>query len=200
MAFEMGSVLEKIKEQEWYQQIQSGYQQLGPEQQNQLRIGGLVGAFLALFLVIYSVGGPANRVRDEYLEKQELYQIVSSANDELRRLRGQNSVGSQAMAKDWNSILSALASAQGIAPENLEIVKQEPGKSDAVIEESLLEVRIRQAALPALVRLLSQMDRGTPPMKLKGLAIEPSGTDGSLSVKLNLSGYLAKSAKGEKSK
>jgi len=36
-------------------------------------------------------------------------------------------------------------------------------------------------------------------MKLKGLKIEVAG-EGQLSAKLNLSGYLAKSEKGEKSK
>jgi hypothetical protein len=141
----------------------------------------------------------AGNARSEYFEKQELARVISDANDELRRLKGQNTSMAQGSEQNWKAIFSNLAGSLGIPSENVEILKEQAGKAQNVIQETLLEIRIKSAPLPSLVQLLSQIERGNPPMKLKGLKIEPA-TEGQLSAKLNLSGYLAKSEKGEKSK
>jgi hypothetical protein len=68
-----------------------------------------------------------------------------------------------------------------------------------MIQESLLEVKMKNIPLRSLTQVVFQMEHGSPPMKLKGMIVE-AGNDGLLNVKLNLSGYLAKPEKGEKSK
>ncbi|NDG83919.1 MAG: hypothetical protein EBX52_02650 [Proteobacteria bacterium] len=196
---DMSATLDKIKEQEWYQQIQGAFQQLSPEQQNQVRWGSLIAAFLIALYVIYAVTSAAGSARNEYYEKQELARVISEANDELRRLKGQNSGMSQGQEQNWKTLISNLAGSQGIPADHLEIVKEQPGKARNAIQETLVEVQIKGTALPSLVQMLTQIERGSPPMKLKGLRIEPSA-EGQLNAKLNLSGYLGKSEKGEKSK
>ena len=199
MAFDPSSVFDKIKEQEWYQQIQGSFQALSPEQQNQVRWGGVIAGFVAAGFILFSVTHSASNARTEYFEKQELARVITDANDELRRLKGQNTSMAQGSEQNWKAILSNLAGSQGIPSENVEILKEQAGKSQNVIQETLLEIRIKTAPLSSLVQLLSQIEHGNPPMKLKGLKIEPV-SEGQLAAKLNLSGYLAKSEKGEKSK
>jgi len=197
---EMGSVFEKIKEQEFYQQVQGAYQQLPSEQQSYVKWGAAGAGFLLLFYFIFSVIHSANSTRAEYYEKQELARIVTDASDELRRLKGQSMGMSQTTEQNWKAILTNLVTAQGIPAESLEVMKEAPGASQNVIQESLLEIKIKNAALRSLVQILAQMDHGNPPMKLKGLLIESGPEDGKLTAKINLSGYIAKSEKDGKSK
>jgi hypothetical protein len=192
---EIGSAIERLKEQEFYQQIQGAYQQLSPEQQLYLRWGASAAGLIAVLLIVFSVSKSANTTREEYYEKQELARVITDANDELRRLRGQSSGFSQNAEQDWKSILASKISAQGLPAESLEIMKDSPGASQSIVQESLLEIKLKNIPLRPLVQILSQMEQGSPPMKLKGLMIETGAEDGKLSAKVNVSGYLAKSDK-----
>lgn len=197
---ELGSVFEKIKEQEFYQQLQGAYNQLPSEQQGYLKWGATAAGFFLLFALIFSIMKSANGSRTEYYEKQELARIITDASDELRRLKGQSSGMSAGGEQNWKSILGARVAAQGVPVEALEIVKETIGASQNVIQESLLEIKIKNVPLRPLVQVLSQMEQGNPPMKLKGLQIEAGAEDGKLSAKVNVSGYLAKTEKEAKTK
>ncbi len=187
-----GSVLEKIKEQEFYQQLQAAYHQLSSEQQGYVKWGATGLGFLALFFLIFSMINSANGARDEYFEHQELARVVSDASDELRRLKGQSSGIAPSGDQNWKSILTSRVTAQGVPAESLEIVKESPGASQNVLQESLLELKLKNIPLRPLVQILAQMEQGNPPMKLKGIAIESGAEEGKLSAKINVSGYLAK--------
>jgi hypothetical protein len=195
---EFSGVLEKLREQEWYQQIQGAYQQLPVEQQNYVKWGSLGAGLLLLMILIFSMARSAGSLRREYHEKQELVRLVTDASEELRRLRGQSSsMSSPGGEQNWKSILGSLVSDQGIPIESLEILQESPGATENVIQETLLEFRIKSIPIRPLVQILSQIHQGAPPMKLKGLLIESDVATGQLNAKLNVSGYLAK---GEKSK
>jgi len=197
---DMTSALDKLKEQEFYQQIQSSFQALSPEQQKQVKWGSFGVCILLLLYLVYSVTSAANGTKAEYFEKQELSRIINDASDEIRRLKGQNTGMTQGADQNWKSILSNLILSQGLPAESLEVLKELPGASQNVIQESLLEIRIKGATIRPLTQILSQMEHGTPPMKLKGLQIESGGSDGTLNAKIALSGYLAKPDKSEKTK
>jgi hypothetical protein len=196
---EMSAAFDKIKEQEWYQQIQNTYQQLPSEQQNYVRWGLSGLSVLLAGYLTFAVIQSANSSKNDYFEKQELSRVINEANDEIRRLRGQSSGLPSGSEQNWKSILSGMASSQGIPADSIEVAKEAPGALDGMIQESLLEVKMKNIPLRSLTQVVFQMEHGSPPMKLKGMIVE-AGNDGLLNVKLNLSGYLAKPEKGEKSK
>ena len=189
--------LDKVKEQEWFQQLKSSYDQLSPEQQSYAKWGSLLlGSIVFMFVTISTIQS-ANTAKGEYFEKQELVRIVSQATDEIRRLKGQNAGFVQAGVQNWKSILQSAASQQGMAAEAVEVTKESPGASQNVIQETLLEVQVKGASVRPLTQFLVQLERGNPPIKLKGMKIETAG-DGSLNAHLNLSGYLSKPEKAER--
>ena len=189
--------LSQMKEQEWYQQVQSTYQQLSPEQQSYLKWGSLGGgALLGMYLTI-SVVSSSNSLKDEYFQKQDLAQSLTQASDEIRRLKGQNMGFSGGTAVSWRSTIQSLVAAQGLQPDAVEILKEAPGASQNVIQETLLEVQVKGLTVRPLVQLLFQMEHAQPPMKLKGISVESGAGDGLLNAKLNLSGYLAKVEKSK---
>jgi type II secretory pathway component PulM len=191
---QMNSWTEKLKEQEWYQQVQSSYQQLSPEQQQYVR-WGTFGTLSVVFLYFtLSIFSSANSMKSEYFEKQELLQLVNQAGDEIRRLKGQNAGIGNGGAQTWKAVVEGWATTQGLSADSAEIIKESPGVSQNIIQESLLEVQVKGIGLRPLVQMLFQVEHGTPPVKLKGLQVE-NGTDGLLNVKMNLSGFMPKAEK-----
>jgi type II secretory pathway component PulM len=197
----LNSLLDRIKEQEWYQQIQNSWGQLPPEQQRAIRIGG--GALLPLLALyfLFSAYDAASTAKREYYDKEELSRLLTQANDEIRRLKGQNAGISQGGGpQTWAGIFEGMATLQGLPAGTTEILKESPGSTQNVIQETLLEVKWKGLQLRQMVQMLFAVEHGSPPIKLKGLIIEPSTTEGLLNAKLNVSGYMAKPEKGEKGK
>lgn len=93
-----------------------------------------------------------------------------------------------------------MVSLQGLPATAVEILKESPGATQGVIQESLLEVKLKGLQVRQLVPFLYQIEHGSPPMKLKGLIVEPSSEEGLLNAKVNVSGYMAKQEKGDKAK
>lgn len=186
--------VDSIKDQSWYQQLQGSFQQLSPEQQSYVKWGSIGGGILLLFYFIFSAAHTANSVRDEYYEKQELLTLVNQAADEIRRLKGQNSTLSSSGAQTWKAVLQNVVVSQGLQPEALEIIKESPGASQSMIQETLVEANIKGILVRPLVQALFQIEHNSPPMKLKGLQVEP-GAEGVLNAKLILSGFMPKAEK-----
>jgi hypothetical protein len=196
----VGGFLDKMKDQEWYQQLNSAWTQLPPEQQRLARIGGTITAFIIAGYLMFSTYESAHTAKEQYYQKEELTRILTQANDELRRLKGQNAGIQQGGPQSWSSIFEGMATLQGLPATAVEILKESPGAAQGMIQESLLEVKLKGMQVRQLVPLLYQIEHGTPPMKLKGLIVEPSSEDGLLNAKVNVSGYMAKPEKGDKPK
>lgn len=189
--------LQSMKEQEWYQQIQSTYQQLSPEQQNYVKWGSVITSVIVSCYFTWNIVQSSNTIKTEYFQKQDLVQSLNQGSEEIRRLKGQSMGFSQSAPSSWRATIQSLVAGQGLQPDAVEILKEAPGISQNVIQETLLEVQVKGITVRPLVQLLYQMEHAQPPMKLKGMNIESGATEGLLNAKLNLSGYLAK---GEKSK
>ena len=194
----LSGLTDKIKEQELYQQFQSSFEQLSPEQQTYVKWGSLGAGVLLFFYLAFSSMESANSLKDEYFEKQGLQQLLNQAGDEIRRLKGQNSGFTQGAPLPWKIAFQNLATGQGIGADAIEVIKESPGVSQNVIQETLLEVQIKGVALHPLIQMLYQVEHGTPPMKLKGIQIQTNAGDGTLNAKLNVSGFTAKPEKTDK--
>ncbi len=188
---------QQLKDQEWFQQIQSAFQQLSPEQQTYVKWGGFSAIFIAFIMLTWNIRSSSSGIKDEYYQKLELTQVLNQGGDELRRLKGQSAGINQSSTQTWKKTIESLAAAQGLPPESVEILKESQGNSQNVIQEFLLEVMIKGIAVQPLVQLLYQMEHAQPPIKLKGMKVEPVSGGSTLNAKLNLSGYMAKEVKSK---
>jgi len=192
--------LDKIKEQEWYQQIKSSYDQLSLEQQQYVKWGAFSFLVIILLYITFVTVDLANTAKNDYFDEQELAGVVSQASDEIRRLKGQNAGFTQTGAQNWKTIFQALAAQIGLPADGLEVTKESPGASQNIIQETLLEVNVKGIIPKQLTQLLYGVEHGNPPMKLKGMKTTTNPDDGTVNATLNISGYLPKPEKGEKSK
>ena len=189
-------LLDKMKEQEWYQQLQGIYQQLSPEQQIYVKWGSIAAGFIIFLFFTFKVRQESNTLKNEYFQKQELVQLLNQGSDEIRRLKGQGmGFGASGGNSNWKTILQNIVSNQGLQQESVEVLKEAPGASKNIIQETLLEAQIKGVTIQPLVQILFQLEHSQPPMKLKGIVIETGAGDGLLNARLNLSGYMAKGDK-----
>jgi malate/lactate dehydrogenase len=187
--------LDKIKEQEWFQQLKSSFDQLPAEQQEYVKWGSFAAGVFALIYLTFSTVELAATAKNDYYDKQELSEVVNQASDEIRRLKGQNAGFAQNSAQNWKMILQNLATQTQIPPESIELLKEAPGATQSIILETLLEINIKAVNTRQLTTLLYQMEHGNPPMKVKGMKITTNQEDGTLSAHINVSGYLPKPEK-----
>jgi hypothetical protein len=193
--------LDKIKEQEWYQQAKANYDQLPTEQQTYVKWGSFGAVLLLLLYLTFTTVDLAGSAKNDYFDKQELSDVVSKANDEIRRLKGQNAGFAQNTgAQNWKAIMAGLVTQQSLSPDALEITKETPGALQGIIQETLIEAKFKNVNTRQLTGFLYAVEHGNPPMKLKGMKIDSDAKTGSLSGSLNISGYLPKPEKGDKSK
>jgi type II secretory pathway component PulM len=189
------SAVDSFKDSSTYQALNNSYQQLSPEHQTYVRWGGIAASVFLLFYLIFSATQAANSVKDEYYQKQELLTVMNQAGDEIRRLKGQNSSFSGGGAEqNWRGVLANVASGQGLAPDALQIAKESAGSSQTMIQETLIEAELKGVFIRPLVQFIYQIEHNSPPMKLKGLQVEP-GAEGQLNARLVLSGFMPKADK-----
>jgi hypothetical protein len=186
---------DKLQEQQIVQQFQNSFQQLSPEQQQYTKWGSLLAVIGVVFYFTWGVISSANEVKGEYFENQELLHLVNSASDEIRRLKGQNAGLAPAGSQNWKTVFQNLATGQGLPADSAEVTKETPGPVKNVIQETLLDVHLKNLTIRPLVQMLFQVEHGSPPMKLKGIQINTVGSDGQLEAKLVLSGFLPKAEK-----
>jgi hypothetical protein len=189
---EWNQFLEKIKDQEWYQQIQSQFQQLPPDQQQMVKWGSVALSGLLGLWMAFSFSSSAGEAKADYYEKQDLLQVINQAGDELKRMKGQNTNIGQSPNKDWKPFFTTVASNVGLAPENIEVLKESPGPLKGIIQETLLEISIKGIAIRPLVQMIYQMEHGPTPIKLRYLQITAPYGSSALSARLAMSGFGAK--------
>lgn len=185
-------VSESIRSQSWYQQAESSFQQLPPNQQNWIKQGSIATLLGSLIYFSWTLISGAHTMKRNYFAEQELLQIVNQAGEELRRLRGQNSGFSGANNQSYKEIFAGLITAQGLPVDRAEVLKESPGTGQGNLQETLVDVNIKEIAIRPLVQLLFQVEHGNPPMKIRQLEIQNEKAEGVMNVKLAVSGFAPK--------
>lgn len=189
---------ENIKNQEWYQQAQGIYQQLPSEQQSAVKIGFWGITTLGVLYFSWNVVSQASSLKTEYFEKSELYQVVSQATDELRRLKGQNASMNSGMNQDWRTVFASLGSMQGMSPDQTTIVSETKGPAIGVLQESLLEVQAKGLLIRPLTQFLVQIEKTNPPMKIRKMVVDSVLNEGKINAQIFVSGFTAAPTKDTK--
>ncbi len=198
--------LDQIKEQEWFQQIQTAYLELPEDQQKVVKWGGWGASFALLFYFSYGFVKESAQIKSEYYEKQELVSLLTQAADELSRLRGQSRAmsapGSEG-AFSWKSTLESILALNSIPASNLELLSEKKSSAGAAkkgveVTETDLEFKISGLTSRNIVPVLYQLEHSIPPIKLSKLNIQHANVETggqSLNLLIQAKGFQPKSEK-----
>jgi len=192
-----------LAEQAWFQSLKSKYDELDPKSRMMIQAGGALSVILAFFLFGLSLSLRASAFRAEFEEKQELLSLLKTSNEELKRLRSEESQLSRSGsgtdgAAPWQSYLETIASSAGIPKENLSILSEKPGTKTERSQETLIELQLKKVNIKRATRLAYFIENGSRPLKLRHLTLDTAGdSTGYLDATLSLSGFAIK-AESEK--
>jgi hypothetical protein len=188
----LGSVSEKLNEQEWFQQLKAKWDELDPASKGYLKAGGLGGGILLLLIIVISSIWSVHSLKSELQEKQELLSMIQSANEELRALREttSNVPAGGAAGGTWQSHFESVAGAAGIDKAAMTIGPEKPGSSSDTTKEALYDVALKHVSIKQVVRFAHALESGARPVKLRNMTIDTqSDKEGYMDATLNLSGF-----------
>jgi len=196
-------ITDRIAEQAWFQSIKSKYDELDPKSRMMIQAGGALSVILAFFLFGLSMSIRASSFQAELEEKQELLTLLKTSNEELKRLRNEESQRSRGEGGNegsaaWPSYLESLALTAGIPKENLSIVSEKPGAKTERSQETLIELQVKKVNIKRATRLAYFIENGSRPLKLRHLTLDTAAdASGYLDATLSLSAFAIK-AESEK--
>jgi hypothetical protein len=187
--------LEKLREQQFYQQIKQQWDELDPQSRLLLKSASIVGVVLGVLIAVFSSILSVRSLKGELAEKLELTSYVESETETLRRLKETNAsinAGSPP-GGPWNAYVQGLVSAAGIDAASATLGQEKPGTSSAISDEALMEVSLKKVSIKQVVRLALQIETGARPAKVKNISIETNADPaGYMDAKLALSLFNVK--------
>jgi hypothetical protein len=200
------TLLDKIQEQTWFQQLKSKYDELDAQSRTYLQWAGAGAAVLIVAWVFIGTAWKVHRIRGDLAEKDELLQLIQSANEEMGELKAKipySAEGGPASNQPLKDYVSGIAVNAGIAPGALELSNEKldpprEGARDAsrdTTKETLAQVSVKKINVKQVVRLLFQLENGSRPIKVRNLNIDThTDESGYLDATLQISAFTVKSS------
>ena len=192
------SILDKIAEQVWFQQLRAKWDELDAQSRMGLQwAAGVAGALLVVWLFA-GTAWKVHSLKSEIADKDELIRMIQNATDELAELKeqipaaGATSTASSQPLKDY---LTTVAAGSGVPASSLGLDNEKSGSVRDGSKETLAQVTLKKINLRQLVRFLFQMENGSRPVKLRNLSIEThTDQSGYLDATLQVSTFTLKAS------
>lgn len=167
---------DRISDQVWFQQLKTKWEELDQQSRHYIKIGVCAaGGFTVLVLVVSTALGVRAQKR-ELAEKNELISVLSSATEELGRLKESGAASLSAGEGPWTGFIESAAQTAGIEPAKMTVSAEKapdkaPAESDKT-KEALIDVSLKKVNIKQVVRFAFQLENGPRPVKVRNLAID----------------------------
>ena len=186
------NIKEAIEGQQWYQELNSKWEELDPQSKTYLKFAAFGSFTLFLIVIVVSYMWGVHSLKRELSEKQALLTTLQSANDELNQLKGtlpSEATGGGKETGPWPTYFESLATAAGVDKSAISVSPEKSGAgiSSDMAKESLFDISLKHVNIKQVVRYSFSLENSQRPIKLRNLLIDtksdPSGyMDATLSV------------------
>lgn len=178
------SLTDALNEQVWFREAKQKWEELDPQSKKNLQLATFGIAVLATFATILMSIWSVHSLKNELTEKQNLMNVIQTADDEVRRLR--DALPSQALAgandaMSWTQYFESIAATAGFDKNNLSVSQEKAGPTNDLSKEFLYEISLKHLNVKQIVKYAFHLENGQRSVKLKNLSID---------AKSDLSGYL----------
>lgn len=180
-----------LGEQEWFQELRSKWDELDPEKQLYVKIGGIAIVALGMVALVGSSLMSVNALKSDVSNKASLMAALQHASDELKRLK--DSSGSANAASDtspWSSYFETVLTSANIDPSAYELSNEKQGAKGEQSRESLFDISLKHVTVKQVVRFANALEAGPRPVKLKTLEVDTKNDPtGYMDAKLSISAF-----------
>ena len=183
-----------------FQQIKAKYDELDANQKLAVTGGGAALALMVILFSVYQLGSSVRATKQDLADKNDLIRLLTTANDDLRRLRDEASASGMSRTADagdqntaWNAHLEGQALNAGIPKESISISGEKPGTQGEQTKEALIDISLKKVNVRHLAKFAASLESGTKPIKIRSMVVDAK-PDGSawLDATLSISAFAMK--------
>jgi hypothetical protein len=181
--------VEKLKQQEWAQDIQGRWAALDPSMQRGLMIGFLGGGLLIAVVSVVMIQSSVFTVRSEVRENEELTDFIQKASEERRRMKGSGAFAADANGQGAQEFLAQQLASELLRPDSITVQEKRAMPPNGQLQETLVKLSIDGLSLRGFVMLTNALERPSIPLKLRALDAKQNEDKSALQVSLALSEF-----------
>ncbi len=181
--------IEKLKQQEWAQDLQGRWSALDPTLQRNILIGSLSGGVLIAAISVIMLQSAVFSVRSEVRENEELTEFVQKSNEESRRMKGSGTFSGASNTQSAQEFVAQQLASELKQPDAVSVVEKRSLPPSGQLQETLVRLKIENLSLRGLVILSNSLERPSIPMKLRALDVESNTENTALVVKVAVSEF-----------
>jgi hypothetical protein len=192
-------IVDQLQDQQWYQEGRTKWEELDPQSRTYLKFGGAGALAVAAMFLVFSAYLSVRSIRTELTDKNDLINVIQSANDEMRRLKESTPGASQGgrPGEDdkapWPQYLESTAGSAGIDKASLTISNEKAGATTDMAKETLMDITVKHVNIKQVVRYAFSLENGARPVKLRNLSIDTKNDpSGWIDASLSISGFTLK--------
>jgi len=183
-----------------FQQIKAKYDELDANQKLAVTGGSASIVALVILFSVYQLGSSVRATKQDLADKNDLIRLLTTANDDLRRLRDEASASGMSHTADagdqntaWNAHLEGQALNAGIPKEAISISGEKPGTQGEQTKEALIDISLKKVNVRHLAKFAASLESGTKPIKIRSMVVDAK-PDGSawLDATLSISAFAMK--------
>jgi hypothetical protein len=183
-----------------FQQIKAKYDELDANQKLAVTGGSASIVALVILFSVYQLGSSVRATKQDLADKNDLIRLLTTANDDLRRLRDEASASGMSRTADagdqntaWNAHLEGQALNAGIPKEAISISGEKPGTQGEQTKEALIDISLKKVNVRHLAKFAASLESGTKPIKIRSMVVDAK-PDGSawLDATLSISAFAMK--------
>jgi len=185
--------LDRLKEQPWYQQIKSKWDDLDSSQKLYIQLGGGITTLLIVIVMLVSQIVHVKFLKGEIQDTIELRAFIQNAIEEKQRLdvlAGNNSTGlDETATPNWEEFVKSKVLSQGIDGSQIQTTPPTEGKKTNTTAEKLLNLNLTHINLRQLVKVAFTLETSEQPIKLRQFEIKAKDPEGYIDATIALSGF-----------
>lgn len=181
--------IEKLKQQEWAQDLQGRWSALDPTLQRNILIGALGGGLIAAVLAMIMLQSAVYSVRSEVRENEELTEFVQKSSEESRRMKGSGSFAGGSNTQTAQEFVSQQLAPELKQPDAVAVIEKRALPPSGQLQETLVRLKIENLSLRGLVILSNSLERPSIPLKLRAIDVESNAEKTALQVKVAVSEF-----------
>lgn len=183
-----------------FQQIKTKYDELDANQKLAVTGGSAAVVILVILFSVYQLGSSVRAIKQDLADKNDLIRLLTTANDDLRKLRDEAAASGMSRTADtgdqntaWNAHIEGQALNAGITKESISIGGEKAGTQGEQTKEALIDITLKKINVRHLAKFAASLESGTKPIKIRSMVVDAK-PDGSawLDATLSISAFSMK--------
>lgn len=184
------SILDKLNEQVWFQQIKAKWDEVPLESRNAIQISGISIISISILSGLLYFGLETYTLKKQYNDRLSILSLLQNATDEINRLKEKSSLSGAEEKGGWDSYFTKKAEGQHITKEQITISPESAIGSGGATKELAVTLTMKHINIKQFTNLVQSIENGERPVKVRNINVDTHfDPEGYLDAKIIVSAF-----------